>query len=224
MKRNHILAGITACSIVAGALGAETKMTWGFATGDNPALGQPDAANPFPATGTAEVTKGVGVGYIPGTFVVPGFDFGTATGLWDIGPGGVKMDIDLYAATPTTKLDYRVVVGMFASTGLQPGFPYSPNVSFSIPGGQLTGDPLVKETTTSGQWIESTYTWQQLSVNGPLTLTMSAEAGRGLLLDSLSFSVMGDLVPIPEPSVAQLGALAVLMLGIGAVRSRKTVR
>lgn len=224
MNKNHILAGIAAFSVAGSVLAGapETKMSWGFGTGDNPAVGVPADSNPIPATGTATVTKGTGLGYFPGTLVVPGFDFGTATGLWDIARGGVQVDLDVFGATPDAKLDYTLVVGMFASTGLNPGFPYSANVTFSIPGAQPVGNPVIKQSTTSGDWIESTYAWSQLEVGtGPITITMSSASGRGLLLDSLAFSVMGDLAPIPEPSVAQLGGLAALMLGIGAFR-RKT--
>jgi len=227
MNRNNILAGITAFGMGLSALGAgtETIMTWNFDTSDNPAIGEPGAANPVPATGTANIQYGVGLGYFPGTVVDPDvpLNFGSATGVWDIGGAGtgVKMDIDLYPATPTTKLDYKVVVRQFASTAPQVGFPYSPNVTFSIPGYQLVGTPVEEESTANGVWIKSTYSWQQLSVAGPITLTMGADSGKGLLLDSLAFSVTGDLVPIPEPSVGQLGAVAALMLGIGPFRRTK---
>lgn len=227
MNRNHILAGITAFGMGISALGAgsETIMTWNFGTSDNPAIGEPGAANPVPATGTALVTPVVGEGYFPGTVVIQDvpLNFGTATGVWDLGGvgAGVKLDIDLYAATPTSKLDYTLVVRQFASTAPQVGFPYSPNVTFSIPGYQMVGASVEEETTANGVWIKSTYSWQQLSVNGAITLTMGTDPSKGLLLDSLAFSVMGDLVPIPEPSVSELGALAALMLGIGAFRRPK---
>jgi len=229
MKRNLILAGITACGMAASALGAgpETKMSWGFDTGDNPANGLADAGNPIPATATALIDYGFGTGYYIGRFDVGFGDYGTPTGIWDIGQsatgqGSVKMDVGLFGATPETKLDYTVVVNMFASEGLSPGFPYSGTVSFSIPGAQVSS--VDKQITSSGRWIESTYSWQQLAVgSGPITLTMNTVEQRGLLLDSLAFSVIGDLTPVPEPSVSQLGALAALMLGIGTLRRSKTV-
>lgn len=222
MKRNHILACVTACSMAATSFGADSlvSMSWGFDTADNPATATPGEANPIPATGTAEITVGFATGYSPGPFVSPPLNFGTATGIWDIGPGGVKMDVDLYAATPEAKLDYSVVVRQFASTAPSVGFPYSPVVTFSVPGWTLASQ-VEKEVTSNGTWIESTYTWQQLSVSGPVTLTMTSDGQRGLLLDSLAFYVLGDLVPIPEPSVTQLGALGAFLLGIGAFRRRK---
>jgi len=199
-------------------------MSWNFDTAQNPAPAVPDPANPVPATATAEVAPGFGIGYVPGKLELPGFDFGAATGLWDIGGNGagVKIDLGLYGATPTTLLDYQVVVGIFASTGLTPDFPYSAGVQFSIPGAVLTGT-VIKQTTSSGQWIESTYAWQQLAIGStPVTLTLSdGPSSSGLLLDSLTFSVFGDLSPIPEPSVSQLGALAAVALGLGALRRSK---
>jgi len=224
MKRNHILAGVTACGMAASALGADTVTTmfWDFATADNPAIAAPADTNPFPAVGTAAITVGVGEGYFPGAVVIPGLSFGTPTGVWDIGPGGVQMDMDIYDPTPESPLSYTVVVNQFASAA--GGFPYSPNVGWSIAGAQLVSQQTkeVVPGANGGTWIESTYTWQQLSVSSGITLTMTSDPGKGLLLDSLAFSVMGDLIPIPEPSVTQLGALAALMLGLGAFRRSKT--
>lgn len=223
MKRHYTLAGIVACGMAVTSFGAEaTTMFWGFDTADNPAVGQPGENNPLPATGLAEVTPGFALGYFPGVPDI-GLNVGTATGVWDIGGAGsgVQMDIDLFAATPEAKLDYTVVVRQFASTAPQVGFPYSPVVGFSIPGWTLESQ-VEQETTPNGTWIQSTYTWQQLSVGGPITLTMTADGSKGLLLDSIAFSVMGDLVPIPEPSVTQLGALAAFMFGLGMFRRRKT--
>lgn len=227
MKRNQILAGLTAVGMAATSLGADstTTMYWGFDTADNPSIGEPDAANTVPATGTANVNADFGEGYFPGTVVIPDvpLDFGTATGVWDIGgaQGGVTMGLDLYDPTPLTPVAYQVVVRQFASTAPSVGFPYSPNVTFSVPGWTLNSQ-VEQEITPNGTWIESTYSWQQLTVSGAITLTMSSDAGRGLLLDSLAFSAIGDLVPIPEPGVTQLGALAALMLGIGGFRRSRT--
>lgn len=226
MKRNQILAVLSAFGMTVSSLGADpTTVFWGFDTADNPAIGTPDTTNPYPSTGTAEINSDFGEGYFPGTVVIPDvpLNFGTATGVWDIGgaQGGVTMGLDLYDPTPGTPLAYTVVVRQFASTAPQVGFPYSPNVTFSVPGWALDSQ-VEKEITVNGTWIESTYTWQQVAASGGITLTMSSDPGKGLLLDSLAFSVLGDLVPIPEPSASQLGGLAALMLGIGAFRRSKT--
>jgi hypothetical protein len=214
--------------MAASAFGADpvTTVYWGFDNSANPAIGQAAATNPYTFTGTAAIDVGLATGYYPGKVVIPDVDlnFGNATGVWDIGPGSVVMGLpELVDATPETTLSYSVIVRQFASTAPSVGFPYSPIVTFSTPGAQQTSQVEV-EQTVNGVWIETTYNWQQLTANGPITLTMFSDGNKGLLLDSLTFSVMGDLVPIPEPSVAQLGALAALMLGLSTVRRNKVSR
>jgi hypothetical protein len=223
MKTKHLV--ILAAAASASALTAlaqdtpTTTMVWDFSTPDNPASVTPTSQNPFNVTGTATIVPGVGAeGYSAGVFLNRPDFYGTATGLWDMLNGSVTIDlVDQLAGTENGMLDYTLVVRHFVSP--PPGFPYPSTISFSVPGAQLDSQ-VAQEVAGLGSWVLSTYSWQQVPVDGLVSLTMSTEANRGLLLDSLSFSVIGELVPIPEPSVAQLGALAALVLGLGSVRRR----
>jgi hypothetical protein len=126
----------------------------------------------------------------------------------------VKIDVDLLAATPDTKLDYRLTLTYFVSPQ---NFPYSQNVTFSIPGVQLVRQTGI-ENTVQGTWVEGVYAWEQLTVPGTLTLVITPEAQRGFLLDSLAFSVTGNLVLIPEPSTGALALFGLAFLGFAARR------
>jgi hypothetical protein len=219
MKNRLILLSLAAVSAAVGASAAEplTAMKWDFGTSANPSVVKPADANPFNATGTTSITPGAGIGYSSGIFLGdPGF--GTATGLWDILNGSVTLGLDMYPATPATTLDYSLVVNHFASPA--PGFPYSSELFFSIPGAQLISQ-ITKESPTEGFWIESTYTWQQLTVSGTIELTVTGKPNSGFLMDALAFYVAGSLTPIPEPSVAQLGVAAAFMFGLFGMRNRK---
>jgi hypothetical protein len=237
MKRTQLFSGIVAISASLSGFAADavTTMFWGFEASDNPAVTKPTDANPFGATGTAAVSIGTGEGYFATaqTFSdLTGLNFGNASGLWDVlttpsgaTVGGVTLGLDMFGATPESTVGYTLVLTHFASTPVGGFQPYPGTMNFSIAGATKVSETEVQNVPGQGggSWIESTYAWENLSLGGgPVTLTLSAENGRGLLLDSITFSVMGDLSPIPEPSVTQLGALAALMLGIGAFRRTKT--
>jgi hypothetical protein len=236
MKSTQILTGIAALSASLSGFGADAVSTWswGFEASDNPAITKPTDGNPFAGTGTATISVGTGEGYFADVVELSnltGLNFGTATGVWDVlsnasgtAIGGATLGIDLYAPSPEALLDYTVVIRHFASTPVGGFQPYPGTVNFSIGGSTKVSETVVQNVPGAGggSWIESTYAWENLSVNGPITLTLSSDPARGLLLDSIAFSVMGDLVPIPEPSVTQLGALAALLLGVGAFRRTRT--
>jgi len=224
MKTTHVIpfAAVASCLLLNGfAADATTTMVWDFSTPDNPSVIQPASANPFNAYGTATIVPGLGgEGYSSGVFLNNSALYGTATGLLDLLNGNVTLGLDQLAGTPTGTLDYTLVIRQFISN--PPGFPYPPTLQFSIAGVNLVSQTR-QETAAVGSWYLSTYSWDNVAVSGPVTLTLSTDPNRNLLLDSLSFSVIGDLVPIPEPSVAQLGGLAVLMLGLGTLRRKKSV-
>lgn len=220
MKPKQILVSLTAFLWAGVAMAADpvTTMVWEFNTPDNPSTVQPPPeSNPAGGTGTVTVNAGVGLGYFPGKFEPlgePTNDYGTQTGLWDILNGDVKIDVDLLAATPDTKLDYRLTLKYFVSPQ---NFPYSQNFTFSIPGVQLVSQTGF-ENTVQGTWVEGVYAWDQLSVPGALTLVITPEAQRGFLLDSLAFSVTGNLVPVPEPSTSGLALFGLAVLGFASRR------
>jgi hypothetical protein len=226
MNTKH--TAIIVAAIIGGATAAvaaenDTTMVWDFSTPDNPSVQQPAGAdNPFNAEGTVTVDVGLGGGgYFSGVAFpeFPGF-YGTATGVWDLLNGSVTVGLDQLAGTAGGLLDYTLVLRQYVNN--PPGFPYSPTLQFSIPGGNLVSQVAQETIASAGaSWVVSTYSWQQVAVDGFITLTVSTEENRGLLLDSLSFSVMGDLVPIPEPGVMQLGVLGALILGLGRVRRSK---
>lgn len=226
MKTKHlaILAVAATCaSSSAFAADAETTMAWDFSTPDNPSVQQPAGdTNPFDAIGTVSITPGLGGGGYFSGVAYPTFpgDFGTATGVWDLLNGSVTVGLDQLAGTPGGVLDYTLVLRQYANN--PPGFPYPSSLQFSIAGAELVSQVPVETIQSAGaSWVVSTYRWEQVAVDGFITLTLSTEPNRGALLDSLSFSVTGDLVPIPEPSVAQLGAMAALLLGVGGLRRPK---
>lgn len=227
MKTNQILGGLVAVLTGATAFAADpiTSMEWQFGTSDNPSTVKPPPAdNPFDGTGMATISKGeAGTGYWSGTFL-EGIDsgYGTKTGLWDIGgtadPGGVQLGIDLYPTTPSTLLGYTLTLDQFVSSG---NFPYALEVSFSL-SQTPTINSTVLENAANGQWVETVYTWSGLSVNGPLGLTISAESGKGLLLDRVMWNVSGNLSAIPEPTVTQLGVMGLAILGFLSWRRGKS--
>lgn len=221
MKAKLVLGGVAVLMSVPSVLAADptTTMVWEFDNADNPAVVEPGPAeNPFSGIGTATINQGTGTGYWSGVFLDdPGLGYGTPTGLWDILNGDVSLSIDLFAS-PGTQVTYELTVGQFVSPQ---NFPFSSDLSFSIPDGQLVSQSGVENTPNGGTWVESTYLWENLSVNGPLSLTLSSVTGAGLLLDSLAISVTGSLVPIPEPSAAQLGLLGLGMTLLWSARRRK---
>jgi len=226
MKTKHValLAAAASCSAIT-ALAADpatTTMVWDFSTPDNPAVVQPESQNPFNLEGRATMVQGTGSEpYSPGVFLNDSANYGTATGLWDLLSGSATVElVDQVPGTQNGLLDYTLVLRHFVSQAPLPNFPFSATVSFSLPGAVLVSQS-VQQATSIGSWVLSTYSWQQVQVPGLVSLTVSSEPNRNLLLDSLSFSVIGDLAPIPEPSVAQLGALGALMLGF-SVRRRRT--
>lgn len=181
---------------------------WTFSTSQNPAEFTPATENPFGATWTADVNFGQGTGYHQGRFDNdPGY--GTVTGMWDIGAGDVTFELD---RMPLTTVDLMVTVRHFVS--LPGAFPFSLGLSFSLPGQTLVSQSSF-QIASSGDWVESTYAWQDLTSSGPITLSIFSEPGRGFLLDSLAVDVTGILVPVPEPatvSLLALGAMGVLAL------------
>ena len=185
---------------------------WNFSTSENPAEFTPvGPENPFGATWTADIDVGVGTGHSAGVFNPenPGA-FGTQTGMWDILSGSVTVTIDLM---PATTVDYTLKVTQFANLPGQ--FPFSMNLTFSLPGQTLVSSTSV-QTGLEGDWIESTYVWQDLTSSGPITLTIFSDPGRGFLLDNLAVDVSGILVPVPEPTtptLLALGTLSLLTLG-----------
>jgi hypothetical protein len=220
MKPKQTVASLTALLWAGVAMAAEpvTTMVWEFSTPDNPAtVKPPQESNPAGGTGTVTVNAGVGLGYFPGKFEPlgePTNDYGTQTGLWDILNGDVKLDVDLMPAAPDTKLNYTLTLTYFVSPQ---NFPYSQNVTFSIPGVQLVSQTGI-ENTVQGTWVEGVYAWEQLSVPGALYLVITPEAQRGFLLDSLAFSVTGNLVPVPEPSTSALALFGLAFLGFAGRR------
>ncbi len=228
MKRNQVISAFSVLASVGSVLAGapETTMDWTFSNNSNPSVVQPAAVNPYNATGTALIDVGRGGGYNPGRFLEHlglSEGYGSATGLWDILDGGITFGIDQYQASDP--LTFRVVVTQFASGG---SFPFSPNVGFSLPG--TSAEHLVSqetvETDSEGFWLKSTYEWQGLDFGtGPLTVTLSSDPvqGNGLLVDALSFTVLGALVPIPEPSISQLGLVGLLVGAFAAMRRRQNV-
>lgn len=220
MKPKQTVVGLTALLCAGVAIAAEpvTTMVWEFSTPDNPSTVQPPPeSNPAGGTGTMTVNAGLGLGYFSGKFEPlgePTNDYGTQTGLWDILNGDVKIDVDLLAATPETKLDYTLTLTYFVSPQ---NFPYTQNFTFSIPGVQLVSQTGI-ENTVQGTWVEGVYAWEQLSVPGALTLVITPESQRGFLLDSLAFSVTGNLVPVPEPSTGAMALFGMAFLGFAARR------
>lgn len=217
MKPKQILAGVALLSAVVPALAADvTTISWQFGTADNPVeVTPPPASNPSGATGTLEINDGTGTGYWSGT-MLDDATYGTPTGVWDILNGSIDVSID---RIPGGEADYTLKLTQFVS--LPGGFPFALPVSFSLPGSTLVSQTLI-ENTSIGQWVESTYAWQNLTGLDGLSLTISSDPGKGLLLDSLAIEVSGILVPIPEPTVAQLGALGVL--GLGLLSGRRSNR
>ena len=219
MKPNQILAGLACLMAAAPAFSADvTSITWQFATDANPVEITPAAAvNPYGAKGTLEITPGTGTGHWSGT-MLENPAYGTATGLWDILAGSVDVGID---KIPAAEADYTLTMKQFVSPGGL--FPYALNVSFSLLGTPDASNSTVIESTSLGQWVESTYEWHNLTANEGLSLTISTTPGAGLLLDSLAIEVTGILIPIPEPTVAQLGGLGLAALGFLSLRrgSRK---
>ena len=209
---------ITIKSVLALGVGALTgfaadpvsSFEWTFGTSENPAEFTPAGAeNPFGATWTADVDVGVGTGYYSGVFR-DNPAYGTQTGMWDILTGGVTFELD---RMPETTVDLTVTVRHFVS--LPGGFPFSLGLSFSLPGGSLVGESAIQHAT-AGDWVESTYAWQDLTSSGPITLSIFSEPGRGFLLDNLAVDVTGILVPVPEPGTATLlalGAFGLMALG-----------
>jgi hypothetical protein len=227
MKTNNLALLVASASCVGltafAADPATTSMVWDFSTPDNPSVQQPTGdTNPFDAVGTVTIETGLGGGGYFGGVAYPEFpgDFGTATGVWDTLNGSVTVGLDQLAGTAGGLLDYTLVLRQYVNN--PPGFPYSPALQFSVPGVELVSQVPVETIQSAGaSWVVSTYRWQQVAVDGFISLTLSTDPNRNMLLDSLSFSVTGDLVPIPEPNVAQLGALAALMLGVGSFRRSK---
>lgn len=226
MKTKHpvllVVAALCGTSAAFGA-DAETTMVWDFSTPDNPSVQQPvGPSNPFNAEGTVSIDVGLGGGGYFSGVAYPEFpgDFGTATGSWDLLNGSVTVSLDQLGTGAASPLDYTLVLRQYVNN--PPGFPYSANLQFSIPGGQLVSQ-VTEETIQSvgASWVVSTYQWQELAVDGQVTITLSTDQNRNLLLDSLTFSVTGDLVLIPEPGVAHLGVLGALMLGLSNVRRSK---
>lgn len=222
MKTKQIIGGLVAVFTGATAFAADpiTSMEWQFGNNDNPAtVTPPPEQNPFGATGTATITPGVGTGYWSGTFL-EGVDtgYGTKTGIWDIGNGGVQVGIDLVPATPSTLLDYTLTLDQFVSPG---NFPYSQQVGFSISDAPVVTSSAL-ESTANGQWVEFIYQWSGLSVSGPVGLDITSDLNKGLLLDRVAFNVTGSLVAIPEPTVTQLGVMGLAILGFLSWRRGKT--
>ncbi len=220
MKPKQITLGLVAVLAGATAFAADpiTSMEWQFGTSDNPSsVKPPPADNPFGATGMATISPGIGVGYWEGVFLDDA-GYGTKTGVWDILNGGVNVGTDMLPATPSTLLGYTLTLDQFVSPA---NFPYSQQVSFSIPDAPVVTSNVL-ENTANGQWVEFTYQWSGLSVSGPVGLTFFSDAGKGLLLDRVAFNVTGNLVAIPEPTVTQLGVMGLAILGLLSWRRGKT--
>jgi len=226
MRSYQIIIGFSVAASVATLLAGapETTMDWTFSTASNPSVVQPATANPYNAIGTAAIEFGRGTGYSPGRYlehINPAFSerYGSATGMWDILNGGVTFGINMYQESQPLTL--RFALTQFASGG---GFPFSANVGFSLPGNpadHLLGVETI-ESTQAGFWLRSTYEWQSVDFGaGPITIILSSDPdGNGLLLDSLGFTVLGDLTPIPEPTVTQLGLVGLLAGAFARLRRK----
>lgn len=229
MNAKYISLGLVTAAGVVSALAADpiTSMDWQFGTSDNPSAASfPVGGNPFGASATATVDPGAGVGYYEGTFDAGGFEpggYGSLTGGWDILSGSVTLALDLMPATPTTLLSYTLTLNQFVSAN--PEFPYPFTVSFSVPNSTLVNTVTLEgPTANNGNWVQSTYQWDNLSVSGPVGLTISSDTGKGLLLDRVQFNVTGSLVAIPEPTTSQLGFVGLAILGfLSWRRSKATV-
>lgn len=229
MNAKYISLGLVTAAGVVSALAADpiTSMDWQFGTSDNPSAASfPVGGNPFGASATATVDPGTaGLGYYEGAFDAGGSfpgGYGTLSGGWDILNGSVTLAMDLMPATPTTLLNYTLTLNQYVSNG---NVPYTVTVLFSEPNAQLVNTVnLEGPTVDGGTWVQTTYQWDNLSVSGPVGLTFSSDAGKGLLLDRVQFNVTGSLVAIPEPTTSQLGFVGLAILGfLSWRRSKATV-
>ncbi len=230
MKLEQVIGGLAVLlsGVVTVQADPTTTMDWEFSTSDNPATVTPDTSvNPFGATGTAAIDQSNGDGYQAGTlFEQYGqTGYGTQTGLWDLlNAGTMELSLDKQAAAGAT-LSYTLTVDAFFSSPLS--FPnISDAMTFSLPNAQQVSRTQLN-SGDKGAWYEVVYSWNQVNTSGPISLTLTSPAGLGatdLVIDRIQFSISGNLAPIPEPTVVQLGAVGFAALGLWSWRQRRQAK
>ncbi|MGD0538648.1 MAG: PEP-CTERM sorting domain-containing protein [Verrucomicrobiota bacterium] len=219
-----LVSGVTATQAA-----MSTTFSYDFSTGGSPpgtySITPDVSINPSSATGSDVVNAGSGTGYYSGTFSpeLPtdptlGQNYGTQTGVWDTLNGSLQLSVPQRQAVST--VSYTLTIDLYA-TGT--GFPYSSGLTFSVPNSTLNSSvPISAVTPAGGRWYESVYSWTGLTPSGPLSLSVFGTLNNGLLVDRVQWQILGDLAPVPEPTVVQLAAVGSVILGFAAWRRRQS--
>jgi hypothetical protein len=212
MKLKTIIVGVVACLSLAVAAQAATTtniLDWTFSTSANPSA--PDAATSInPDGGNPEATfTGNNNTYYFGAG--PQGVTGSPTGLWDMENGQLQLSLDL-AAVGTVA--YTLQIWQFADAGrsIYPGA-----VSFSPSGGQFVSETVYVPQSGNmiGSWYEDTYSWSGVALDPSVSLDITASPVTGaVLFDQVQLTVVGDLVPVPEPSCGLMTLAGLLAFGM----------
>jgi hypothetical protein len=133
------------------------------------------------------------------------------------GSGQIQLTLDRTSVDP---VDYTVVITQFADRNIYPG-----TLSFSLAGATFVSETVVVPQTANmtGSWYEDTYQWSAVDLGGnAIVLDIGpSSAIAGLLVDEVQFSILGNLIPIPEPGVSQLAAAGLLAFAMRYWSRRK---
>jgi len=74
-----------------------------------------------------------------------------------------------------------------------------------------------------GSWYEDTYSWSDVNLSPTVSLDISPGAGGSgaLLFDEVRLTIVGQLGPVPEPSVGLITVAGLLALGVRSWLRRK---
>jgi hypothetical protein len=212
MKPKPIITSIALFLLLALTGQAQTTniLDWTFSTSANPSA--PDTATSInPSGGDPEATfTGNNNTYFVGTG--PQGLYGSPTGLWDVENNG-QLALTLNLSAVGT-VNYTLQVWQFAdsSRSLYPG-----TLTLLPAGAQFVSESVyVPQTGTMiGSWYEDTYSWSDVALNPSVTLDITPGTGSvALLFDQVQLTIVGDLVPVPEPSCGLIALAGLAAFGM----------
>ncbi len=217
MKASEIILSIGAgLSLVLTSQAQPTTNTldWNFSSGGNPSpINASGTINPSGGNPTATFFGNNNSYFfttVPGSGGANGY-YGPPTGLWDVNNGELDLTLNRTAPSP---VDYKVVITQFIDAPF--GGLYAGTVGFSVPNAQFLARIVVVPQTGNmgGFWAADTYSWTGVSLLGTNVTMNIKPTGAALLLDDVQFTIVGGLIPVPEPGVSQVAAIGLIAFGM----------
>ena len=116
---------------------------------------------------------------------------------------------------------YTLQVWQFVDSGRS---FYPGALSFSPSGAQVGPETVYvpQSGTMIGSWYETTYSWSDVTLDPSISLDITASPVSGaVLFDEVRLTVVGDLVPVPEPSAGLMTLAGLLAFGVISWYRRK---